>query len=100
MLCWPSCPIRKDMVAEGLEIKLPFPGGAEWAIPVRFVENGYRTTSAAHTLVAGNLATPIKIGGVAMSSLVTWYGGDLVAKACRTYGVRPAGRCLGMSSLS
>ena len=34
------------------------------------------------------------------SSVVTWYGGDLVAKACRTYCVRPAGRCRGMSSAS
>ena len=42
------------MVPEGLDIKLPFPGGAEYAIPVCFVENGYRTTSAAHTLVACN----------------------------------------------
>ena len=42
------------MVVEGLEIKLPFPCRAEQAIPVRFIENGYRTTSAAHTLVACN----------------------------------------------
>ena len=54
MLCRASCPIRDDMVAEGLEIKLPFPGGAEYTIPVCFVENGYRTTSAAHTLGACN----------------------------------------------
>ena len=32
--------------------------------------------------------------------MVTWYGGDLVAKACRTYCVRPACRCRGMSSAS
>ena len=32
--------------------------------------------------------------------MVTWYGGDLVAKACRTYCVRPAGRCQGMPSAS
>ena len=42
------------MVAEGLEIKFSFPCGAECAILVCFVENGYRTTSAAHTLVACN----------------------------------------------
>ena len=52
MLCWSSGPMREDMVAEGLEIKLPFPGGAEKAIPVCSVENGYRITSAAHTLAA------------------------------------------------
>ena len=46
------------------------------------------------------LATSIKIGGVETSSVVTWYGGDLVAKACRTYCVRPAGRCRGMLSAS
>ena len=37
---------------------------------------------------------------LATSSVVTWYGGDLVAKACKTYWVRLAGRCLGMSSAS
>ena len=31
------------------------------------------------------LATSFKIGGVAMSSVVTWYVGDLMAKACKTY---------------
>ena len=87
-------------MAEGLEIKLPFPGGAEYAIPVCFVENGYRTTSAAHTLVTCTFGNVDKDRGVAMSSEVTWYGGDLVAKACKTYCVRPAGRCLGMSSAS
>ena len=54
MLCRTRCPVREDMVAEGSEIKLPFPGGAEYAILVCFVEKGYRTTSAAHTLVACN----------------------------------------------
>ena len=28
---------------------------------------------------------------------MTWYGGEFVAKACKTYWVRPGGRCLGMS---
>ena len=46
------------------------------------------------------LATSIKIGGVETSSVVAWYGGDLVAKACRTCCVRPGGRCRGMSSAS
>ena len=32
--------------------------------------------------------------------MVTWYGGDLVAKACKTYWVRPGGRCVGISSIS
>ena len=40
------------MAAEGLEIELPFPGGAEEAVPVCFVQNGYNTSSATHTLVA------------------------------------------------
>ena len=35
---------------------------------------------------------------MATSSVVMWYGGDLVAKAYRTYWVRPGGRCLGKSS--
>ena len=46
------------------------------------------------------LATSIRIGGVETSSVVTWQGDDLVAKACKTYCVRPAGRCRGMSSTS
>ena len=46
------------------------------------------------------LATSIRIGGVEMSSVVTLYGGDLFAKVCRTYCVRPTGRCRGMSSVS
>ena len=46
------------------------------------------------------LATSIKIGGVETSSVVTWYGGDMVAKACKTNCVRPAGKCRGMSSAS
>ena len=32
--------------------------------------------------------------------MVTWYGGDLVAKSCRTFCVRPAGRCRGIPSAS
>ena len=40
------------MVAEGLEIELPFPGGAEEAVPVCSVQKGYSTSSATHTLVA------------------------------------------------
>ena len=35
-----------------------------------------------------------------MSSVVTWYGSDLVAKACKTYWGRPGGRCVGISSIS
>ena len=35
---------------------------------------------------------------MATSSVVTWYGGDLVSKACKTYWGRPGGRCLGLSS--
>ena len=46
------------------------------------------------------LATSIRIGGVETSSVVTWYGGNLVVKACRKYCVRSAGRCQGMSSAS
>ena len=46
------------------------------------------------------LATSSNIGGVATSSVVTWYGGDLVAKEYKTYCVRQAGRCRGMSSAS
>ena len=46
------------------------------------------------------LATSIRIGGVETSSVVTWYEGDMVAKAWKIYCVRPAGRCRGMSSAS
>ena len=40
------------MAAEGLEMNLLLLGGAENAIPVCFVKNGYITISATHTLVA------------------------------------------------
>ena len=46
------------------------------------------------------LATSIRIGEGETPSVVTWYGGDLVAKACKTYCIRPAGRCRGMSLAS
>ena len=38
-------------MTEGLEIELPFPGGADESVPVCFVQNGYSTSSATHTLV-------------------------------------------------
>ena len=41
-------------MSEGLDIKLPFPGGAEEAVPVCFAQNGLGTSSAMHTLVACN----------------------------------------------
>ena len=44
------------MVAEGLEIELSFPGGAEEAVPVRFVRNDYIASSTTHTLVACGFA--------------------------------------------
>ena len=34
ILCWSSGPVWKDVAAEGLEIKLAFPCGAEAAVPV------------------------------------------------------------------
>ena len=37
MLYWSSGPIREDVEAEGLEIKLPFPHGAKEAVSVCFV---------------------------------------------------------------
>ena len=39
-------------MTEGLEIELPFPGWAEESVLVCFVQNGYSTSSATHTLVA------------------------------------------------
>ena len=39
-------------MAEGLEIKLAFPCGAEAAVPVCLVQNCYGATSATHTLMA------------------------------------------------
>ena len=37
VLCRFSSLIWENVVAEGLEIELPFPGGAEEAVPVCFV---------------------------------------------------------------
>ena len=33
-----------------------------------------------------------------MSSVVTWYEGDLVVKTCKTFWVTPPGTCRGLSS--
>ena len=37
VLGWSSGPICEDVMSEGLEIKLAFPGGAEESAPVSFV---------------------------------------------------------------
>ena len=37
VLCWSSGPICEDMTAEGLEIKLAFPDGAEEAVSASFL---------------------------------------------------------------
>ena len=88
------------MGVEGLEIKLAFPSGAEETVQVCLVQNGYGTTSATHTLVACDFGDIDQNwwGSNAVSGDVV--RGDLVAKACKTYWVRPAGRCLGISSAS
>ena len=54
-LCWSSGPICEDVMSEGFEIKLAFPGGAEESVPMSFIQNGNGTASTAHTLVAGDL---------------------------------------------
>ena len=100
MMVWTIRPIGKNGVSEGFEIQLSFPCGTEDAVLVRLIQDSNCTASAAYTLGLVILATSIRIGGVETSSVVTSYGGDLVAKACRTYCVRPAGRCRGMSSAS
>ena len=100
VMVWTIRPIGKNAVSEGLEIQFSFPCGTEDAVPVRLIQDSNCAASAAYTLVTCDLATLIRIGGVETSSVVTSYGGDLVAKACRTYCVRPAGRCRGMSSAS
>ena len=41
-------------MAESLEMELSLSGEAEEAVPVCFVQNGYSTSSATHTLVACN----------------------------------------------
>ena len=43
--------IGKNEVSEGLEIQLPFPCGAEDAIPVCLIQDSDCTASAANTLV-------------------------------------------------
>ena len=54
MLCWSSGPICKDVILEGLEVKLSFPGGSEESVPVSSIQNGNGTASTAHTLVSGD----------------------------------------------
>ena len=61
-------------MAEGLEIKLPFPGGAEDTVSVCFVQNGYGTCSATYTLVYCDFGDidQDRWGGDVISSDVTW----------------------------
>ena len=75
VLCWSSGPVWEDVAAEGLEIKLAFPGGTEEAVPVSFVQNGYGTTSTTHTLVAcdsDDIDQDRRGGDVIISSDVVW----------------------------
>ena len=53
VLCWSSGPIYEDVMSEGLDIKLAFPGGAEESVPVSFIQNGNGAASTAHTLMDG-----------------------------------------------
>ena len=46
-----SRPIGKNEVSEGLEIQFSFPCGTEDAVPVRLIQDGNCTASAAYTLV-------------------------------------------------
>ena len=65
-----------------------------------FIQNGNGAASTAHTLVSSNFGDVEQYcwcGDVIGSDV---YGGDLVAKVCKTYCVRPAGRWRGMPSAS
>ena len=74
VLCWSIGAICEDVMSEGLEIKLAFPGGAEESVPVSFVQNGNDTASTAHTLVAGDLGDveQCRLGGDVICSDVVW----------------------------
>ena len=100
VLGWSSGPICEDGMSEGLKAKFTFPGGAEESISVRFIQNGNGTVSAAHTLVPGGFGGVEQYWGCGdvIGSDVIW--SEFVAKACKTYWVRPAGRCRGISSAS
>ena len=54
VLGWSSGPICEDVMSEGLKVKFSFPSGAEQSVPVRFIQNGNGTASAAYTLVSGD----------------------------------------------
>ena len=62
------------MVTEGLEIELPFPGEAEEAVPVCFVQNGYSTYSATDTPMACDFGDLVQNRGRCnvISSDVVW----------------------------
>ena len=62
VLCWSSGPICENVMSEGLEIKLAFPGGAEVSVPVSFIQNGNGAASTAHTLMADNFGDAISGG--------------------------------------
>ena len=74
VLCWSSGPICEDVMLEGLEIKLAFPGGAEESVPVSFIQNGNGTASTADTLAAGGLGDveQYRGGGDVIRSDVVW----------------------------
>ena len=101
VVVWTIRPIGNNEVSEGLETHFSFQCRTEDAVPVCLIQDSNGTASATYThWWPVILATSIRIGGVETSSVVTWLGGDLVAKTCKTYCVRPAGRCRGMSSAS
>ena len=64
----------EDVMSEGLEIKLTFPGRAEESVPVSFIQNGNGTASTAHTMVAGDLGDveQYRGGGDVICSDVVW----------------------------
>ena len=98
MVGWSIRPVLEDVVAEGLKIKLEILYRAKDSVPVCLIQDNDCTASAAHTLITCYFDGIDQDRGMEASSVVTWYGGDLVAKACKKYCVRPAGRCLGMYS--
>ena len=100
MLFWSSGPVCKDVTSKSLEVKFTLPCGAKESVPVSFIQKAMAPPRPRTHWCPVILATSSNIGGVATSSVVTCYGGDLVAKVCRTYWVSPAGRCRGMSPVS
>ena len=80
------------MVSKGLKVKLGFPCGSEYIVPVRLIIGGNDNASVTYILMTSNCHHVNDLQRVDTSSVATWLGGNLIAKSCRACLMRPVGR--------